>query len=175
MKLTVTAFVICLLGIFLSVGMAGEKAEKAASHDYVGVNKCKLCHKKDGTYESWMETKHAKAWESLKPEDQKNEKCVACHTTGTDAKGELLTGIQCEACHGPGADYKKKSIMEDKKLAMANGLLMPDENTCKKCHNENVPAQFQPKEGYDFAKMMKTGVHAHPAKEEAKEGAKEGK
>lgn len=149
---------------------AKEKASaKEVKHEYVGADKCKICHKKDGIHPSWLETKHAKAWDALKPEEQKNDKCVACHSTGTTAKGVLLEGVQCEACHGPGADYKKKSIMEDKEKAIANGLLIPDEKTCLKCHNENVPEQFRAKEKFDFGKMKSKGVHTIAAKEKKPE------
>jgi len=154
------------------LGVAEEKKEAKVKHEYVGVDKCKMCHKKDGVHPSWLETKHAKAWASLDEKAQKDEKCIGCHSTGTTADGELLTNVQCEACHGPGSDYKKMSVMKDKEQAIANGLIIPTEETCKKCHNENVPAEFQPKDGYDFAKMMKTGIHAMPAKEEAKEEGK---
>lgn len=147
-----------------------KKAEKKeVKHDYAGATKCKMCHTKDGVYPSWLETKHAKAFASLDKEQQKDAKCVGCHTTGTTAKAELLEGVQCEACHGPGNDYKKMSIMKDLKLAMENGLVLPDEKTCTKCHNENIPKEFQPKEKFDFEKMKAKGVHAMPVKEEAKE------
>jgi cytochrome c553 len=148
-----------VMALFTLPAFAGDSTA-VKQHQYVGAKKCMMCHKKDNTYPTWEITKHAKAWESLKPEDQKNEKCVACHSTGKDATGALLIGIQCEVCHGPGADYMKMNIMKDKKLAMGNGLLMPDEKTCKKCHNENVPEQFRSKEAFDFAKMKAKGIHA---------------
>jgi nitrate/TMAO reductase-like tetraheme cytochrome c subunit len=173
-KVTIFLIAISLL-LFLSfLVLAQEKAkevEKAekTKHEYVGVKKCKLCHKKDGIHPSWAETKHAKAWEALKPEQQTNKDCVGCHTTGTDAKGVLLTGVQCEACHGPGSDYIKKSIMEDRDLAIANGLMIPDEKTCLKCHNEKVPEEFRSKEKFDFTKMKAKGVHTMIEKAETKE------
>jgi cytochrome c5 len=167
--------IVCFISVFIGTGIAGEEtadSTKKVTHEYVGDKKCKICHKKDGIHPSWLETKHAKAWDALKPEDQKNKECVACHSTGTTAKGELLTGVQCEVCHGPGSDYKKKKIMEDQKASVANGLLIPDENTCKSCHNENVPEEFRAKEKFDFEKMMATGIHAMKLaepKEEKKE------
>ncbi len=170
-KLMVIFVTLAILMVFFAMGMTQGKAvgeEKKATHEFIGDKKCGMCHKKDGTHPSWLETKHAKAWESLKEADRKNPECVACHSTGTDAKGVLLEGVQCEACHGAGGDYYKKSIMEDVKLAMANGLLIPDTTTCMKCHNDKVPEQFRPKNGYNFAEMMKTGVHAMPVKEEKK-------
>ena len=158
----------CFLFVMIGTVMAQEEAKKeeAAKYEYIGADKCKMCHKKDGVYPSWLETKHAKAWESLKPEDQKKEECVVCHSTGMDAKGVLLEGVQCEVCHGPGSAYKKKSIMEDREKAIANGLLIPDEKTCLKCHNENVPEEFRSKEKFDFEKMKAAGVHAMMKKEE---------
>ncbi|MBN1211363.1 MAG: cytochrome c3 family protein [candidate division Zixibacteria bacterium] len=168
---------LCFLFTLAGASLAQEAAKETkktdvVKHEYVGANKCKICHKKDGIHPSWSETLHAKAWESLKPENQKNKECVACHSTGTTAEGEILEGVQCEVCHGPGSDYKKKSIMEDRELAIANGLLIPDEKTCLKCHNEKVPEEFRSKEKFDFEKMKTKGVHAMAAKEEAKETTK---
>ncbi len=171
-----TCLMLGIIYLAVACGMpafAGE-AKKADStkttHSYVGVKKCRMCHKKDGIHPSWLETKHAKAWDVLKPENQKDKKCVACHSTGTTAKGELLQGVQCEACHGPGNDYKKKKIMQDRKLAIENGLIIPDEKTCMKCHNENVPKEFQAKEKFDFEKMKAKGVHKIASKKPAKKG-----
>lgn len=167
--------IVCFTAVFIGTAIAdGEKADSTTKvkHEYVGEKKCKICHKKDGIHPSWLETEHAKAWDALKPEDQKNKECVGCHSTGTTAKGELLTGVQCEACHGPGNDYKKKKIMEDQKASIANGLLIPDEATCKICHNENVPKEFRAKEKFDFVKMKAKGVHAMKV-EEPKEEKKE--
>jgi hypothetical protein len=162
--------IICLMAVFVGSLMADDTAKVAkkseAKHEYIGANKCKICHKKDGIHPSWLETKHAKAWENLKPEQQKDKNCVGCHTTGTTAKGELLEGVQCEACHGPGSDYKKKSIMEDREKAIAAGLLIPDEKTCAKCHNENVPEEFRSKEKFDYEKMKAKGAHAMAKKAE---------
>ena len=170
-KLLTILIAFFVLLAFTSAFSGEEKSEKGAKkneYQYIGAKKCKMCHKKDGTHPSWLETKHAKAWESLDEKAQKDEKCVTCHSTGTTAKGDLLTGVQCEACHGPGSDYKKKSVMQDREKAIAAGLLMPNEETCKKCHNENVPAEFRPKEGYNFAEMMKTGIHDLPSKDKEK-------
>ena len=166
----------CLLLVLGWTVMAqeGEKAKEGAEtkevkevkHDYVGVKKCKICHKKDGTFESWEATAHAMAWDSLSAEDQKNEALLPFYTTGTTAKGELLTGVQCEACHGPGSDYKSKKVMEDKELAIENGLVIPDEKTCMKCHNEKAPAALAATaKDFDYEKMKVKGVHVLPDKE----------
>ena len=148
----------------------GDKKEEAkteeAKHDYVGVKKCKICHKKSGIHASWEASKHATAWDDLTEEQQKDEAYLPYYTTGTTAKGDLLTGIQCEACHGPGADFKKKTIMQDREAAMAAGLLMVDEKTCAKCHHEKAPAKLAATaKDFDYAKMKEKGVHAMPSAE----------
>ncbi|MBU1319210.1 MAG: cytochrome c family protein [candidate division Zixibacteria bacterium] len=175
LTLILTAILFVAATFVIATAQEGEKTAKAekvekevVKHEYVGDKKCS-CHNKDGVHPSWLETKHAKAFAALKPEQQKDAKCVGCHTTGTTAKGELLEGIQCEACHGPGSDYKTMKVMKDMKLAMENGLMMPDEKTCLKCHNENVPEEFRSKEKFDFEKMKAKGVHAMPVKEKVEE------
>jgi hypothetical protein len=49
-------------------------------------------------------------------------------------------GVHCESCHGAGKDYQSKKVMENKDLAIANGLVMPDDKVCVKCHNEESPS-----------------------------------
>lgn len=167
MSRVIILLTVCLSFLLLAnFSIADECAE--VKHEYIGAKKCKMCHKKDGIHPSWAETKHAKAWELLDSAAQKKEDCVKCHSTGTTAKGVLLEGVQCEACHGPGSDYKKKSIMEDREKAVANGLIIPNEKTCLACH-ENVPEEFRAKEKFDFEKMKTTGVHAMIEKKEKKE------
>ncbi|MFH2037275.1 MAG: multiheme c-type cytochrome [Candidatus Zixiibacteriota bacterium] len=174
-KLTVLVILMAVMALFSGFAMAQDKAEAktetkaAAKHEYVGADKCKMCHKKDGVHPSWETTKHAKAWDLLSEEEKKDKECVRCHSTGTTAEGELLVGVQCETCHGPGSDYKKMSTMKDRELAIAAGLLIPNEKTCLTCH-EGVPEKFRSKEKFDFEKMKAKGVHAMPVKEEKKEG-----
>jgi len=155
--------------VFLAWADEREKTEEP-THEYVGVKKCRICHKKDSVYESWQSTPHATAWDSLSVDDQKNEELLPYYTTGTSAKGDLLKGIQCEACHGPGSDYSKKSIMEDREKAIAKGLLIPTEETCKKCHNESAPpALAATVTDWDYEKMKAKGVHVLKAEEEVSE------
>jgi hypothetical protein len=55
-----------LLGVLLFVAaLAIPGTALAGDHAYVGSSKCKKCHIKQ--YNSWAETKMAKAFEGLKP------------------------------------------------------------------------------------------------------------
>jgi hypothetical protein len=140
---------------------AKTDTKAAVKHPYVGETKCKMCHKQE--YDSWMTTKHAKAWAALKPEEQKKADCAGCHTTGKTATDSLLVNVACEACHGPGGDYKAIKKMQDPKLAAEAGLLPITEETCTRCHNKNSP-NFK---SFDFAKAKDPaagGVHMHPVK-----------
>ncbi|UCC44826.1 MAG: cytochrome c3 family protein [Candidatus Zixiibacteriota bacterium] len=154
-----------LLLVAASIGSDSTKADKeeTVKHDYIGAKKCRICHK--DVHASWKETSHAKAWSLLKPEEQKKTECVACHSTGTTAKGVLLEGVQCEACHGAGSDYRKKSIMEDRGLSIKNGLVIPDSTVCVGCHNDKSPT-FK---GFDYAKYRANEKGIHVMLEQTKE------
>jgi hypothetical protein len=137
-------------------GLAGFAL--AAGPEYVGESKCKVCHM--AQHKAWSATKHARALETLKPEDRSKPECLACHTTGhgkPQAAGAVLAGVQCEACHGPGSLYKSPTIMSKSKYqadkagahakAVEAGLTPIAEATCTACHNSKSPT-FK---GFDFA------------------------
>jgi hypothetical protein len=130
----------------------------AAEREFIGVAKCKMCHKVATA--SWEKTPHAKAFERLKPEEQSKAECLACHATGGKAE---LPGVQCEACHGAGSEYKALAIMKDREKALAAGLVLPDEATCKRCH-EKAPHDLP---AFDYAKAKATGLHEPEPKKEA--------
>ncbi len=46
--------------------------------------------------------------------------------------------------------------MKDRDASVAAGLRLPDESTCRGCHNENSPT-FSGE--FDFAEMKEKGVH----------------
>jgi hypothetical protein len=152
---------------------------------YVGADKCKICHKKadDGEqYKIWSESKHASAMKSLASDEAKaiakkmgiadpakDAKCTVCHSTFAAADAKLLDpktkltldeGVSCESCHGPGSEYKSKKTMQDEKKAIAAGLVIPDEKTCKGCHNDKSPT-FK---SFDFAEASKKIAHPIPKK-----------
>jgi hypothetical protein len=119
-----------LIVIALAV-MAVSFGAQAGDHEYVGAEKCKMCHKVQ--YASWEGTKHAKATDTAKAATEREfgADCLKCHATNAS---EDFAGVQCEACHGAGADFKKMSIMKDRDAAVANGLVIPTQATCDGCH-----------------------------------------
>ena len=84
--------------------------------------------------------------------------CIDCHDDISELKSSSNhRQLSCEVCHGPGGKFSSAKIMNrkkfkadpelQKKLAHEAGLIVtPDENTCKKCHNERSPHY----EGFDF-------------------------
>ena len=138
-------------------------ASAESDHKYAGHMKCKNCHRKEGIgnqYGIWLESAHAKTYETLATDEAKkwaaeagvenpqtDEKCIKCHTTAhgvpdamVSRKFDRTAGVQCEACHGAGKDYRKKKIMVDQDLAVSKGLVLQSEKVCVTCHNDESPA-----------------------------------
>lgn len=167
-KLTVV--MACLL-IFVSSTLL-------AQHKYVGAAKCKMCHMTKGKqYPTWSESKHAKAFETLKTEAAKkiaaekgiadpstDAKCLKCHTTAASTDPALNGGIKneegvsCESCHGPGSTYKAPAIMRSREASLANGLIIPDEKLCIKCHNAESPTYKE----FNYATFNAKIIHMNP-------------
>ncbi len=162
--------------------VAGVQAQ--TKFKYVGVKKCKMCHKgkkKGEIYEKWQASKHAKAFETLatdaakkiaaekgiKGDPQQAAECLACHVTGYDKEAAAtLTkeeGVSCEACHGPGSKYKSMKVMKGITAGTMKGadygLIEPDEKNCTSCHNPKSPTYKE----FKFAEMYKQVEH-HVAK-----------
>lgn len=136
---------------------------------YIGADKCKMCHNKEATgaqYAKWAASKHSQAMKSLKPDEAKNPKCLKCHSTyGPLDESQITTltlaeGVSCESCHGPGSAYKSMSIMGKRDAELANGMTVPNEATCKKCHNAESP-NFK---GFDYATYYAKIIHTNPNK-----------
>ena len=160
-----------------------ESPFRVPKHQYTGVKMCKTCHSKQKLggeeYPVWEKLAHAKAYKTLASpaakkiaadlgiaDPQKDPGCLKCHTTahGVDAKwrGKRLTleeGVSCEACHGPGKDYKGKKVMEDHAASLAAGMVIPNEKTCRACHNEESPTYRE----FEYEKALKKIQH-WPAK-----------
>jgi hypothetical protein len=183
------AWIVAAVG---SVLIAGAANSSAADFKYVGMKKCKTCHKKEligDQYGKWQEAKHSKAFETLKGEKAaevakekgitgpayESEKCLKCHVTayGADAaafdKAPLKSadGVQCESCHGPGSGYKKKKTMADHDKSVAAGMWEAgkDEKICTACHNDESPT-WDAEKGFDYEKRKEE--IAHPIPEDVK-------
>lgn len=154
----------------------------SAQNKYVGAAKCKMCHNaedKGKQYAHWKDSKHSKAYETLKGEEalkiakekgiadpSKDLKCLKCHSTAMSIKPELIDGItveegvSCETCHGAGSAYKTMEIMKDDNEAKTNGLITPDEIVCLNCHTTECPT-YKP---FDFMTYYKKIAHPRPKK-----------
>lgn len=169
--------------LLLSVAAQGEEKE----HGFIGVKKCGMCHKSEAKGDQlghWEKSQHSKAYETLASEKalkiakekgiegspQEADACLKCHVTGHGKSAELFDaafkveqGVQCESCHGAGSDYKSIKVMKDREASVAAGLVIPNESTCKTCHNEESPT-FK---GFDFEKMWAQIQHPNPKNKSA--------
>lgn len=161
------------------------QASAPSTHKYVGASKCKLCHSADkigAQFKIWQSSLHAQAFADLASDSakavakargiadpQKAAECLKCHETGYGQAAEMFDttfnpqdGIQCEACHGPGSDYWKMSTMKDlaaKKIDPSSvGMVIPTQEVCVKCHNQESPFYH----GFDFAAYSAKIAHPVP-------------
>jgi hypothetical protein len=162
-------------------------------HAFVGYQKCRTCHKKEAIgnqFGVWLESRHAKAYETLGTEKAKkwgaeagvdnpqtDDRCIKCHSTAHGVPDERVSkkfdrtaGVQCESCHGAGKDYKKKKIMMDRDKALEKGLIIPTAELCTGCHNDESPAWDEKAytladgstAGFDFEQAVKKIAHPVP-------------
>jgi len=149
-----------------------------SQNKYVGAAKCKMCHMTKGKqYPTWSESKHAKAFETLKSEaalkigkekgvasPSTDAKCLKCHATASSIDASLNGGIKneegvsCETCHGPGSTYKTVPLMKNRAEAIKNGLIIPDEKLCLKCHND----EMHTKPAFNYATYHAKISHKNP-------------
>ena len=143
-------------------------AASAQDFEYIGALKCKICHnkpEKGEQYKKWADGPHANAMSSLSAEEAKDPKCIKCHSTvgGVDADLvatlKITEGVSCESCHGPGSMYKSNSVMKNKEMALAKGMIEPTEKVCKKCHNEESPNY----KGFNYDEYVKKIAHSDPS------------
>jgi len=178
---------ILFIAIIMMCWLVNGFAQEASKFNYVGVKKCKMCHKgekKGKIFEKWQEQGHAKAFATLateeskaiakkmgiKEEPQQAKECLVCHVTAykaAAAQKEALTmeeGVSCEACHGPGSKYKSLKVMKGITAGTMKGadygLIEPDKKVCVTCHNEKSPT-YKP---FKFEEATKKIAHPMPAK-----------
>lgn len=163
-----------------AVELAAEPAVKP-QHEFVGAKKCAMCHSSPAIgrqYQAWLASKHAQAFPTLGTprakelaagwhidNPQTSGRCLKCHSTAygfTEARiSEQITveeGVSCETCHGPGKDYMKLAVMKNREAAVAAGLRIPNEETCRKCHGAGGPVAMP----FNFAEASEQIKHPIP-------------
>ncbi|MDM7916519.1 MAG: multiheme c-type cytochrome [Candidatus Eisenbacteria bacterium] len=146
-------------------------AAPAGNFKYVGVQACAICHKgasKGSIYEVWLASPHAQAFEALGAENQKNEVCLRCHTTGfgkalaAGVTPDKMVNVQCEACHGPGSEYRPMAVMKSRPAALEKGLVLPTEQVCMQCHGGPFP-EGHPAVAFNYeSALLKIEHHSKP-------------
>ena len=170
-KLLFTAFIFLFAGSLLSAQVTFK---------YIGADKCKLCHNKPANgdaYGKWKASLHSKSMASLSSQASldyakkngiadptKEAKCLKCHSTfdavAANLRGGITQadGVSCESCHGPGSAYKSPAIMKSKEQSLKNGLILPNEAVCLKCHNKENPFYKE----FNFATASAKIAHPDP-------------
>ena len=151
-----------------------------AKCNFIGQEKCVFCHiKADESANTWVIWKHINSFSVLKTtlaeqfsdDPLHDERCLECHVTGfktpggyamDNPGGQEFEGVHCEMCHGWGYSYvgtmARAKILDRhgvKDECVRNGLVMPDESVCLRCHNERCPVYT----GFDFESSLKQLKH----------------
>lgn len=192
-RIIISLIAVSFLAMMVTMVLAQETKTAAApkTFKYVGVAKCKMCHKGEkhgNVFEIWEKSKHATAYATLATEHSKEvakkagiegdpqqaPACLVCHVTAysapADKKEATLTfaeGNSCEACHGPGSEYKSMKVMKDIYAGTVKGadfgLIEPTNEVCVTCHNTKSPTYKE----FKFEVEVKN--IAHPVPKEVKE------
>ena len=139
-----------LLSRLVVVGVVAL-APWANSHDFLGSESCQACH--PDAWAAWQATGHARARDVLSPAQQKDMRCLSCHSP--NQVEQKVAHVSCETCHGGGQFYSAKFVMKDPELARLVGLVDPGEKSCRGCHDGSSPS-VRP---FDFAAKLKAIEH----------------
>ncbi|MEW6749612.1 MAG: cytochrome c family protein [Candidatus Latescibacterota bacterium] len=171
-------------------GQARAQEQPKPDHKYVGVEACGVCHKserKGNQLGQWQASKHAQAYAVLATDaakqagaklgvtnPQESDKCLRCHVTAAGLPATAVAapkpgkkglvkedGVGCESCHGPGSDYMAATVMRTRETAVANGMVVPNEQTCTKCHNQESPT-FK---GFTYQEAFDKIKHPNPLRQ----------
>ncbi len=140
--------------IIIAISVVGLLS--AQDFEYVGVSKCKMCHKKH-QYSIWENGPHAGAFETLKSETSAKivkdkgievpayeaSECLVCHTTGFDSGGYE---VKNDKFWNPADDDRKAK----KAVKRMTGL---QSVSCETCHG--------PGSKYKSAKIMSKKKYAN--------------
>jgi YD repeat-containing protein len=156
--------------IFLAafaIAVEGPGDPPPAEGGYIGAQSCKVCHntaEKERRWDTWMNTKHADALETLKSAASAEiakakglskpaweaPECLKCHVTAYDtakaaapARIDFADAVQCETCHGPGAQHVRDAqlgwVEKKEAIDISAHIDYPDKSNCLQCHNTDSP------------------------------------
>lgn len=90
---------------------------------------CIACHATAAA--AWAASRHARALDSLKPDDR-TDSCIACHVTPT-APATVAPGVSCQSCHQGG----------DAHAASGGTLRTSGTSDCRSCHDAKHHPTFR--------------------------------
>jgi hypothetical protein len=126
-------------------------ASTALAWDFLGAESCQSCH--PDAYAAWQGSAHARAKDVLSPQQQRDARCLSCHSPAEQE--QKVANVSCETCHGGGQYYSARYVMKDSDLSRMVGLVDPGEKGCKSCHDSSTPSM----KPFDFVSKLKAIDH----------------
>lgn len=116
--------------------------------EYIGSDKCKLCHSYE--YKIWSKQRHAHAYKTLVDVgSQYDPECIGCHVVGlgiesgfvNEKSDKGLRNVGCEFCHGPRSKHLEQ-VAADEKVPSP----LDPKAACIKCHTPDHSPLFEAQE-----------------------------
>jgi uncharacterized protein YxeA len=137
MKKIIITIPIMIVVIAISLGIVylTKATATPANAKYISDKKCYFCHKPETR--KHINSTHANSFKSLVDNGQdKNPKCLPCHTTGYGKPGGFvdvkstpdMKDVGCQACHGPGSLHIENGLSKELRRQTINL------NPCQNCH-----------------------------------------
>ena len=104
-----------------SLLLVSVAASAALGYGYLGPESCQGCH--PDAYAAWRATPHARAKDTLSQTQQRDARCLSCHSPA-EAE-QQVSNVSCESCHGGGQYYSARYVMKDTELSRLVGLVDP--------------------------------------------------
>jgi hypothetical protein len=146
-------------GATIAAGTVTTLAMADKEFEYTGSKKCKMCHSKE--LKAWEETKHAKAFNTLKAGEAKEVK----EKFKLDPAKDYTTDKTCLACHtvgfGKKSGYAVPDAADEKAVKAAEDLQGVG---CEACHGPGSEYNVfkkdikKEKRKYKFAQLAELGM-----------------
>ena len=134
----VTSVFVILAGVLLFIVCRPRATAVPSGATYIPEKRCYVCHKP--LSEKHARTSHARSFETLIDSgEEKNPKCLPCHTTGYGLPGGFvdvkstpdLVGVGCQSCHGRGSAHVELGLSKEQRL---QNIQRDPKDACTKCH-----------------------------------------
>lgn len=122
-----------------------DQGSDSPNKPYYSMQSCRTCHSK--IYDSWANSRHAHAIQTLADRDRMIPECLTCHSEmfrrlqRATVANDKIGGVECATCHMQALPHG----MERRSVAVKTKV---DVQTCLVCHTKDRSPKFEQKSYY---------------------------